>query len=807
MKKFWNLIPAALVLLGCSSSNQSVEGELVLREDNIEQIIGAMTLEEKCHFVVGSAQKDVLDSADLVFIADCRHEVPGCAGTTFPIPRLGIPAVVLADGPAGLRIKPTRENDENTYYCTGFPIGTLLASSWDPALVREVGKAMGNEVLEYGVDVLLAPGLNIHRNPMCGRNFEYYSEDPLLAGKIAAAMVQGVQSNGVGTSIKHFAANSCEINRLASDSRISQKALREIYLKPFEIAVKEADPWTVMTSYNYLNGVYTSESVDLLENILRGDWGYKGTVMTDWGGGQNPVAQMVAGNDMIQPGRGWMYTAILEAVKDGSLDESALDACVRRILNLVVRTPHFKKYEYSSKPDLVAHAAVSRDAAAQSMVLLENRENTLPLEKESKLALFGVGAYDLVAGGFGSGDVNKAYVINLDQAVKEAGYTLDSKLDAAYRAWMDSEKERLAKVNEGRSWFFAKDRAQEMPLEGFDALAKDAAEADDAAVVCIVRTSGEGTDRHVKDDFLLKESEVALLNIVTEAFHAKGKSVSVVLNIGGVIEMASWKDSVDAVLLAWQPGQEAGYAIMDVLSGDVNPCGRLPMTFPVEYADVPSQNFPFIEGVTGKNDSFYRYSKTKLYEMKDFDYVDYTEDVYVGYRYYSSFCVPVTYLFGYGLSYTDFSLENLKVKTTREGWKVSLTVKNVGAVAGRDVVELFASEVGGSSVKAERSCESHLRAFAKTSLLYPGQSEKVCLEIKAEDVAVFDEQASQWVSYKGDYDIFVVDGFKSILSDKMSLRKELRRDVSRSLSPVCPDPGVAPEGQLFIDPSSRMLSR
>ena len=532
----------------------------------LEKVIQAMTVDEKIRLLTGTGEvaEDIL-----VAVGETDKIVPGAAGTTYPIPRLGIPAMVMADGPAGLRISARRDSCPRTFYCTAFPVATLLASTWNTDLVQQVGQAMGNEVLEYGCDILLAPALNIHRNPLCGRNFEYYSEDPFLTGKIAVAMVKGIQQNGVGTSVKHFAVNNQETNRIANDAILSPRAMREIYLKGFEMVVKEANPWTVMSSYNKINGVYTSESYDLLTTILRKEWGYQGMVVTDWFGGRDAVGQVQAGNDLLMPGKIRQQDSIRQALKTGKLSMADVDRNVRRVLELILKTPRFKGYPYSEQPDLKAHASVTREAAAEGMILLKNDGKTLPLAADVRdIAVFGNTSYQFIAGGTGSGDVEEAYSVSLEEGLTGAGFILDKGLKQHYLDYIRAEE---AKIDWKKYNHVTPPRIVECTLD--EGLIRRKAEETDMAMITIGRNAGEYSDRKVKDDFELCADEREMLEKVTRIFHQEGKKVVVILNIGGVIETASWKDRPDAILLAWQGGQEGGNSVADILSGKVNPSG------------------------------------------------------------------------------------------------------------------------------------------------------------------------------------------------------------------------------------------
>jgi beta-glucosidase len=753
-----------------------------LGKDPIKDVIAAMTLEEKAYFVTGTGwdmpgtpkKENPAPAPGAPVVGNTQKLVPGAAGTSYEIPRLGITAMVMADGPAGLRISPTRKDDKATYYCTAFPVATLLASTWDTDLVYKVGQAMGNEVLEYGADVLLAPGMNNHRNPLCGRNFEYYSEDPVITGKIAASMVNGVEAQGVGTSTKHFAANNAETNRNALNTIVSERALREIYLEGFRIAVEEAQPWTVMSSYNLINDVHASENHDLLTKVLRDDWGFKGFVMSDWFGGIDPIAQMKAGNDLLMPGTLDLANAIIKAVQEKKLDEAVLDRNIERILNVLVQSPRFKGYKYSSKPDLKAHAAVARQAAADGMVLLKNNDGTLPLSLKMKnLAAFGNTSYEIITGGTGSGDVNEAYSVSLVDGLKGAGYAVNDELLNIYAEYIKTAK---AKSPAPRP-FSPRQPIAEMSVNS--SLATRMAAASDVALITIGRNSGEGFDRKEDNDFNLSPAEKDLIKNVTNAFHERGKKTVVALNIGGVIEVASWRNLPDAILLAWQGGQEAGNSIADVLSGKVNPSGKLASTFPMKYQDVPSaKNFPgVVVQAEPPKESAKEEDLLSVFRRPKPSRIVYEEGIYVGYRYYETFGTMPSYEFGYGLSYTTFEYSNLSLSSQKFTGKITATVdvRNSGKVAGKEVAQLYLS----APAKKLDKPALELKGFAKTRMLQPGESQTITFEVSPRNLASFNPASSSWIAEAGKYELKIGASSRDIrqtasfeLDSEMTVKKE-----------------------------------
>lgn len=729
-----------------------------LNANNIDEILRAMTLEEKAQLLVGDGNTGFVGSGAM--LGHQSRLVAGAAGQTVAIKRLGIPATVLTDGPAGVHIDPIRQGTDEKFYATGFPVGTCLASTWNPQLVYSVGQAIGNETLEYGCDVVLGPGLNIQRNPLGGRNFEYYSEDPLVTGIIGAAMVRGIQSQGVGTSPKHFAVNSQEGDRVRVDERVSQRALREIYLRGFERVVRDAKPWTLMSSYNKINGVFVQANHDLLTTILRKEWGAHCIVMTDWIGKRQdkPTREEVAaGNDLFMPGYPAQVQDIIDGVKNGSIKMEDVDSNVRNMLEFIVKTPSFRHYKFSNKPDMKAHAAITRQASAEGMVLLKNDHATLPVRGLKTVALFGVNSYDFFSGGLGSGCVNVPYVVDMVQGLKNVGVKTTPTLTDIYTKYVSYASAKFKADKNPEMWFYDQGQPKLDEIDITDRLIAHEEPLADAAIITIARQAGEGMDRSVTD-FNLSDKERDMIFRVSDHFHAAGKPVIVVINSGTSMETVSWRDRVDAILVAWQPGEEGGNSVADVLTGKVNPSGHLTATWPVSVSDDPStKNFP--------QDPVY-YNLTDKFEsgnLKGVNFSNHEEDIYVGYRYYDSFHRQVAYPFGYGMSYTTFAFSNLSAKKSGDNVVVSVTVKNTGNTEGKQVAQIYVAAPKGGLEKPAKE----LKAFAKTKLLKPGQSETLTMTIPMRDLASYDEAGSQWIVEPGTYHFLVGDNVESIKEETM----------------------------------------
>lgn len=730
--------------VGALAATMSAQTAPQLNANNVDEVIKAMTLEEKAQLLVGGGNDGFVGSGAM--LGHQKKFVPGAAGTTVAIPRLGIPTTVQCDGPAGVHIDAHRDGDSRNYYATGFPIGTCLASTWNTELVRKVGEAIGNETLEYGCDVVLGPGMNLHRNPLCGRNFEYYSEDPIVTGLIGTAFVLGVQSQGVGVSAKHYAVNSQESDRTRVDERLSQRALRELYLKGFEMMVRKSNPWTIMSAYNKVNGVYAQGNKDLLTDILRNDWGFKGIVETDWIGIREdlPVEQEVAaGNELLMPGYPAQVKAIVDAVKAGKLDVKDVDRNVRRMLEYIVKTPRFKGYKYSSEPNLKAHAAITRQSSTEGMVLLKN-DAALPIQGLKTVALFGVNSYDFMSGGLGSGAVNVGYSVDMVTGLKNIGVATTPQLTEIYQNYVKYAKAKLKADKNPMMWFLDQGQPKLDEIEITERCVAGEEPKADAAIITIGRQAGEGMDRQIDGEFNLSKIEQDMIFRVSDAFHAKGKKVIVIINSGSVMETASWRDRVDAILVAWQPGIEGGNSVADILTGKVNPSGKLTMTWPIAATDHPSTaNF-------AKEYDMYTYKNMESWGkgvIPGVDFSNHEEDIYVGYRYFDTFKKNVAYPFGYGLSYTTFEMGKPAVKVHGNNIEVSVTIKNTGKVAGKQVAQVYVTAPKGAYEKPLKE----LKTFGKTRELKPGESQTLKMTLEKRDLASFDEANSQWKVDAGNY--------------------------------------------------------
>ena len=776
-------IKLCLMLAGTflgSGLHMSVFAQVKLSATNIDEIVQTMTLEEKCHLVLGCGMH-----------FNDEAKFPGTAGSTYAIARLGIPETYCADSQQGLRMDHHRDWDHRDYYPTDFVASMTLASTWDREAAYKVGQGIGNEVKEFGLDWILSPSMNLIRDALCGRNHEYYSEDPYLSGMIAAGYVNGVQSEGTAACPKHFIANNQETNRSNNISQMSQRALREIYLKAFEIMVKESNPWTIMTSYNKLNGPYAVQNHELLTTIVRDEWGWKGMYVSDWGGGDNAVAAMQAGNDMLQPGSDMQYQTILAAAKNGQLSMEVLDANVKRILEYVVKTHNFRGYTYTNTPNLKAHAQVVREVGADGIVLLKNGsssnvsedgEKLLPL-KGKRVALFGCTSYDWISGGSGFGGTTIGhYTVSLIEGMRSAGYEVYKPLIGIYKKHIAGEQKRLYPNGRPQFSLMPPARAEEKLFTNEELGA--AIDGSDVAIISLGRKSGEAADRS-EADFYLKDSEKALIKQISEAYHAQGKKVVVLLDICSPIDVASWQDQVDALVCTWQGGQESGFAVADVLSGRVNPSGKLPMTFQIKYGDAyADKNFPSnVDDKTlgamfmwGRNKD----DAKKREPQKNIDFTNYEEDIYVGYRYFDSFDKPVAYPFGFGLSYTTFDYENMRVSESDGVYTVKVDVRNTGDYAGRNVVELFVA--APNSKKANKPAKE-LRNFAKTRLLQPGENETVTMTVSTADLASFNEKLSAWKTDAGLYTFMICSSASDVEAKATAKVKAYTHKVNNVLKP------------------------
>ncbi|MBQ2694024.1 MAG: glycoside hydrolase family 3 C-terminal domain-containing protein [Clostridia bacterium] len=645
------------------------------------EILAQMTLEEKAA---------ICDGADFWHLKGME--------------KYGFPSIMVCDGPHGLRKKDySKKGDSlsNSVPAISYPTAATTAASWDPELLYEMGVALGKKCLKEEVGVLLGPGINMKRSPLCGRNFEYFSEDPILAGELAAGFINGVQSQGVGTSLKHFCANSQDTRRMTCDSVVDERTLREIYLTAFEIAVKKAKPWTVMNSYNKINGAHGSENKHTQLEILRNEWGFDGVVVSDWGAVNNRVLGLKNGNDLEMPSSsGSGAKKIVEAVKNGTLDEAVLNERALNMLNLIKKAADGAKpgYAYNDADD----QPFARKVAAQSMVLLKNN-GILPLKKGGKVAVIGELARTPRYQGAGSSHINPTQLDNALEELQKAGYNVEfaqgyelKQKKAKNNAALAAEAAQLAARCETVLLFIG--LTDEYEAEGFD-----------------------------RSHMNLPAAHDALVNEILKA----NKNVVVVLAGGSPVEMP-WNDGVAAILNSYLGGQAGAGAVADIISGAVNPCGKLPETYPMVYADTPAvNNFP------GNPAS-----------------VEYRESVYIGYRYYEKAKKAVRYPFGYGLSYTTFEYSDIKLDkasmTDGDTLTVSFNVKNTGDVPGYEIAQLYVADKESTIYRPEKE----LKAFKKV-WLNPGEAKEIKLSLNKRAFAFYNVNISDWCVESGEFDILV----------------------------------------------------
>jgi beta-glucosidase len=639
-----------------------------------------------------------------------------CSGADFwktkAVERLDVPQIMLSDGPHGLRKQDDQAdhagiNESIKAVC--FPTGVTVCSSFDKELIREMGENLGEACQAENLGVLLGPAVNIKRSPLCGRNFEYFSEDPFLSAEMATAQIQGIQSRGVGTSIKHYLANSQEHRRMSSDSRVDERTLREIYLPTFEKAVKEAQPWTVMCSYNRINGTYASESRRFLTEVLRDEWGFEGFVVSDWGAVNDRVEGLEAGLDLEMPSSFGLNDAkIVRAVKTGKLDEAVLNEAVERILKIVDLS--LENRNEKAVFDREKQHAKARQIAGESMVLLKN-EGLLPLQKKGKIAFLGAFARKPRFQGGGSSHIN---TFKESSALDAAGDQLGNSVEVTYAP----------------GYSLTEDKVNKKLLDE----AVSAAAAADCAVIFAGLPDNYESEGYDRTHMRMPESHDRLIEEVAKV----QKKVVVVLHNGSPVEMP-WLSQVDAVLEAYLSGQAVGEAVVDILFGDVNPSGKLAETFPVKLEDNPSF----------------------LYYLGEKDVVEYREGIFVGYRYYDKKDMGVLFPFGHGLSYSSFEYEGLKLNRSKihdtDSLSVSVTVKNTGSVYGKEAVQLYVTPPAGDIIRPNKE----LKGFEKIGL-EPGESKKILFTLDKRSFSYFNTTINDWYAESGDYRILVGSSSRDI---------------------------------------------
>jgi beta-glucosidase len=644
----------------------------------IQALIAQMTLEEKAALCTGAS-----------------------AWTTTPVKRLNLPELLVSDGPHGIRrIADVHALTQKSLPATCFPTASSLAATWDVELLFEMGQTLAAEAIALGVDVILGPGVNMKRSPLCGRNFEYFSEDPYQAGAMAASLIKGIQSHGVGTSLKHYAVNNQEFERFSINVQVDERALREIYLPAFETAVTQSQPWTVMCSYNKINGAYGSEHTQLLTDILKKEWGFEGFVVSDWGAVHDRVAALKAGLDLEMPGpKQTRVNAVIEAVRNGELDEAVLDEAVRRILRITLCAAQTPK---GGSFDAAAHHALARKVAAEGMVLLKNN-GLLPLQTPQHIAVIGRAAQQAHFQGGGSSHINPTQVDIPFNELQKLAENAELSFAAGYP---ENDSQNQALIDE----------------------AVAIAQVADVALLYIALPSFKESEGYDRADLDLTAQQVALIQAVT----AVQPHTVVILNNGAPVVMGAWLDGAAAVLEAWMMGQAGGGAIADVLFGRVNPSGKLAETYPHRLPDTPAYlNFPGENGM-----------------------VRYGEGLFIGYRYYDAKQMPVLFPFGYGLSYTSFAYSNLQVSADSfrdvDGLAVSVDVTNTGAMAGKEIVQLYVHDQASRLIRPVKE----LKGFAKIAL-EPGETKTVTLTLDFRAFAYYDPAYRQWIAEDGQFDILV----------------------------------------------------